>query len=317
VKPRRPAPTSLSLPGLVLALVAAALYLIARSTGAGWDIVILAALVAVLALGAVWPGLTLPTVRARAVAPTDAMVGRPLPVQVELRGRSTALRVRVRLDCDGGSGWTHADSPCRGDVTVLPAHRGVVRAVLVEIHSAGPLGLVGWRKRLRVALDAPIDVAPRPLVSRYLPPSGAQPVVRSDPHTGARGHETTRGVRDYVDGDPIRLVHWPSTARTGSVMVRELEGPEQPRLLLVVDLRGVPSEAEPAASRAAGLAIAALSRGVRVDLATAEADGPVTGPVRTATEVGRRLARATDAAPSPPPTAPGVDVRRVRPGVAP
>ncbi len=48
----------------------------------------------------------------------------------------------------------------------------------------------------------------------------------------------------------------------------------------------------------------------------AEADGPVTGIVRTATEVGRRLARATDGAPSPPPTAPGVDVRRVRPGVA-
>ena len=317
MKPRRPAPSSLSLPGLVLALLAAALYLIARSTGAGWDIVILAALVGVFVLGAIWPGLTLPTVRARVAASTDAMVGRPLPVQVQLRGRSTALRVRVRLDRDGGSGWTHADAPCRGDVTVVPAHRGVVRAVFVEIHSAGPLGLVAWRKRLRVTLDAPVDVAPKPMITRYVPPSGAQPVVRADPHTGARGHETTRGVRDYVDGDPIRLVHWPSTARTGSVMVRELEGPEQPRLLLVVDLRGAPSEAELAASCAAGLAIAALGSGVRVDLATAEADGPVTGIVRTATEVGRRLARATDAAPSPPPTAPGVDVRRVRPGVAP
>jgi uncharacterized protein (DUF58 family) len=123
-------------------------------------------------------------------------------------------------------------------------------------------------------------------------------------------------VRDYVDGDPIRLVHWPSTARTGSVMVRELEGPEQPRLLVVVDLRGAASEAELAASRAAGLAIAAIQAGVRVDLATAEADGPVTGIVRTPTEVGRRLARATDGAPTPPPTAPGVDVRRIRPGVA-
>jgi uncharacterized protein (DUF58 family) len=315
VKPRRPAPTSLSLPGLVLALVAAALYLIARSTGAGWDIVILSGLVAVLVLGALWPGVTLPTVRARVAAPTDAMVGRPLPMHVELRGRSTALKVRIRFDRDGGSAWTHADAPCRGDVTAVPAHRGVVSSVLVEIESAGPLGLVRWRKRRRVALDAPIDVAPKPLVARYVPPSGAQPVVTADPHAGARGQETTRGVRDYVDGDPIRLVHWPSTARTGSVMVRELEGPEQPRLLLVVDLRGAPHEAELAASRAAGLALAALQRGVRVDVATAEADGPVTGVVRTATEVGRRLARATDSAPMPPPTAPGVDVRRVRPGV--
>jgi uncharacterized protein (DUF58 family) len=98
-------------------------------------------------------------------------------------------------------------------------------------------------------------------------------------------------------------------------MVRELEGPEQPRLLLVVDLRGEQPETELAASRAAGLAIAALQSGVRVDVATAEDHGPVTGAVRTPTEIGRRLARATDRAPTPPPAAPGVDVRRIRPGV--
>jgi uncharacterized protein (DUF58 family) len=236
-------------------------------------------------------------------------------VHVELRGRSTALRVRVRFDRDGGSEWTHSDAPCRGEVVAIPAHRGVVDAVFVEIHGAGPLGLVGWRKRLRVALDAPIEVAPKPMVVQYAPPSGAQPVVRAEPHTGARGHETTRGVREYVDGDPIRLVHWPSTARSGSVMVRELEGPEQPRLVLVVDLRGGAQEAELAASRAAGLAIAALRGGVRVDVATCEARGPVTGAVRTATEVGRRLARAVGGAPTTPPAGPGVDVRRVRPGV--
>ena len=317
VNRRLPAPSSLSLPGIVLALVAAALYLIARSTGAGWDVVILSGLVSVLVLGAIWPGLTLPTVRARVTAPADAMVGRPLLVQVDLRGRSSALRMRVRFDRDGGSDWIHADAPGRGDLMVAPAHRGVVDTVMVEVHSAGPLGLVGWRKRLRVALDTAVDVAPRPMVTRYAPASGAQPVVRADPHAGARGQETTRGVRDYVDGDPIRLVHWPSTARTGTVMVRELEGPEQPRLLIVVDLRGARSEAEFAASRASGLAIAALGSGVRVDLATAEAHGPVTGPVRTASEVGRRLARAVSAAPTPPPTAPGVDVRRIRPGVQP
>ena len=78
-------------------------------------------------------------------------------------------------------------------------------------------------------------------------------------------------MREYVDGDPIRLVHWPSTARTGAVMVRELEGPQRPRLVVVVDLRGAESEAEIAASRASGLALAALAAGTLVDLATVEA----------------------------------------------
>ena len=61
-------------------------------------------------------------------------------------------------------------------------------------------------------------------------------------------------------------------------MVRELEGPELPRLVIVVDLRGAADDAEIAASRASGLAIAALGGGVRVELATVENEGPVNGP---------------------------------------
>lgn len=310
-----PVPATVSGPGVVLGCVSIALYVIARSTGAGWDIVILSTLVAVLVIAAIWPGLVLFGVRVRAEAPSDAMVGRALPVSIELRGHARGLRVRTLT---GPSAWYRADAPSHGAATVVPIQRGVFPGIVVEVRSASPLGLVRWRRRFRVPLARPLEVAPRPLTVRYEPRQGSDREAQTRPRSSSTGQEDTRGVREYVDGDPIRLVHWPATARTGMVMVRELEGPQRPRLLIVVDLRGQISNADPdvevAASRAAGLAIAALADGTLVDLATVEAEGTRHGAVRSPLEVGRRLARAVPATPAPGPVPPGAEVRYVRVG---
>lgn len=114
--------------------------------------------------------------------------------------------------------------------------------------------------------------------------------------TATGGDDTTRGVREYVDGDPIRSVHWPATARTGTIMIRELEGPRRPQVVIVADLRG--PDPEGVASRAAGMADDALRQGARVHLATAEVGGPHLGEVPTALHVGRRLARAVVGGPA-------------------
>jgi uncharacterized protein (DUF58 family) len=314
VRSRLPAPASLSRPGIVLAAVAGALYVIARSTGAGWDIVILCAISAILVIGAIWPGLALLGVGASARTPQDATVGRSLPVTIELTGRARGLRVRVSTDPASTSDWSRADAPCTGETTLVPTVRGVFSGLLVEVRSSSPLGLVAWRRRIRVQAVRPLEVAPRPLAVRYEPVRGADHEANARPRASSSGHEETRGVREYVDGDPIRLVHWPATARTGTVMVRELEGPQRPRLLVVVDLRGHEPDAETAASRAAGLALAALASGTRVDLATVEPGGARNGPVQSPLEIGRRLARAVPGAPSSGPVAPGVEVRHVRAG---
>jgi uncharacterized protein (DUF58 family) len=314
VRSRLPAPASLSRPGIVLAAVAGALYVIARSTGAGWDIVILCAMVAVLLIGAVWPGIALIGVRATARTPQDATVGRPLPVDIEITGRARGLRVRVSTDPETTSDWARADAPCTGATTVLPSRRGVFSGLTVEVRSSSPLGLVAWRRKIRIVTERPLVVAPRPLVVHYEPLRGADHEANSRPRASSSGHEETRGVREYVDGDPIRLVHWPATARTGTVMVRELEGPQRPRLIVVVDLRGYGPDVETAASRAAGLALAALAHGTRVDLATVEAGGPRTGPVQSPLEIGRRLARAVPGVPATGPVGAGVEVRHVRTG---
>ena len=44
-----------------------------------------------------------------------------------------------------------------------------------------------------------------------------------------------RGVRAYRPGDPLRDVHWRTTARRGEPMVREYDAAPSPELLLVVE----------------------------------------------------------------------------------
>jgi len=155
-------------------------------------------------------------------------------------------------------------------------------------------------------------VGPAPLDTSSVPLAAADAGGGAAALRAGSGPDLVRGVRDYVPGDPRRLVSWSATARHGRLMVKELEDdPVTPRLTVVVDLRGDPPAAEVAASRAAGLAMAALRDGAEVVLATAEASGPRLAVVSSAVQVGRRLARAT--ADGPPATpGPGGPVHVVR-----
>jgi uncharacterized protein (DUF58 family) len=45
-------------------------------------------------------------------------------------------------------------------------------------------------------------------------------------------------VRDYRPDDPLRLIHWPTTARRGEMQVRVLEPATSLHVSLVIDVRG-------------------------------------------------------------------------------
>ena len=54
--------------------------------------------------------------------------------------------------------------------------------------------------------------------------------------TGAQG-EDFYALREYVQGDDLRKVHWPSSAKRGKVMIRQEETPWHTRATIVVDDR--------------------------------------------------------------------------------
>ena len=297
----------------VLVVLAGAFFMISRTTGSGWMVVLVCGILAVLAAAAVLPAIGLARVDISVRAPRDATVGRAARLEVSVR-RGRGLRLRV---VDPPGEWLSADAPAQGEVLVRPARRGVFGHVEVDIATAAPLGLFWWGRRLRVALAEPVEVGPRPVELPFTTAIRAAVTGTDASLRGRVGQESVRSVRAYVPGDAVRLVHWPATARWGELMVKELETSDAPRLVIVVDLRGPEVAAEMAASRAAGLAGAALQARLTVSMLTAERTGPVAGEVAGGADAGRRLARAVAGTPAEGPMPAGAAVVRVTAGDGP
>jgi uncharacterized protein (DUF58 family) len=253
---------------------------------------------AVLAVGIVWPFVSLRSIAVDVSGPRDATVGDRVTLALKISGRVSRLEVRL-LDPPGE--WRRTVAPGGGELVHVAARRGVFRVVRIEVRSGGPLGVFLRRRTLWVRLPVPVTVGPRPEAVLYHPqalPVGVATAFASRP---ASGGDSVRAVRPYSPGDAARLVHWPTTARTGELAVRELEPPAVMGVAIIADLRGPEDAGDRAASRAAGLGRAALRAGAHVLLLTTEPSGPVVAPVGTPRDLGRRLARATTGEPPPAP----------------
>ncbi len=108
-----------------------------------------------------------------------------------------------------------------GEVVEAPARwvfpdRGEARLVSVVVESTFPFGLVRrWRE---LEATAEVLVFPRPepgLAKRRVSGRG---LGRPDRARAGRGGDF-RGLREYVPGDPLRDLHWPTSARAGRPMV--------------------------------------------------------------------------------------------------
>jgi uncharacterized protein (DUF58 family) len=119
-----------------------------------------------------------------------------------------------------------------------------IRAHLRGRHRLGPLG---------VQVQDPFGLANRSAVLEghgdlvVLPPvvsltTGRQPGsgVGSEgeqAHLIALHGEDDITVREFREGDDLRRIHWPSTARTGEIMVRQEDRPAQRRAVILLDPR--------------------------------------------------------------------------------
>jgi len=290
-------PGDLTLTSIVLFTLGA--YGVAAGAATGQEAVVAVGVFAftLFVIGIVWPILALARVDVSAIAPTDATVGDAVELRVTITGRASRLDIRA-LDPPGV--WSRTSAPASGRLAHTAARRGVFRSVRVQLRTSVPLGVFVRTRTVRVRLDAPILVAPRPSVATArLQPIPDERLATGSPMLVRGSGDTVRAVRPYAPGDPARLVHWPTSARRGEIVVREHEPPPALGVALVVDLRGTVPEV--AASTAAGIGTATLAAGGVVWLGTFEDGEPVGEMVADARALGRRLARA---AVGPPPTAP-------------
>jgi uncharacterized protein (DUF58 family) len=258
---------------VVLGLLAAAFFGISRTSGAGWATVLVAGVIGTCAASFVLPAFILARPRLTIAPAVEGTVGSSLDLVVAGRDGIVA---------DVASLATGEFALNDGVLRTVPQRRGVFTSARVNLRSSAPLGLVEWRRSITVTFPESVEIGPAPLASVVPPPQ----------QRFEAGDELLRGVRPYEPGDSVKMVHWPATARTGSLAVRQYDAPAQPELVILVDLNGDEDAAEALAGRAAGLAGEVLAGGATVMLATCEVTGPRTERVSTRSEVNRRLARA-------------------------
>jgi uncharacterized protein (DUF58 family) len=282
---------------------------VAHSSGSGWVQAVGALLAAVLVIG-----LLAPIIPARSAgltctaSPSDGQAGRPVPVTMEASG---PIRIRPRQPVGPVA---RAAGPFRGPRTVevefVPARRGVIGEVAVEVASCAPFGLLWWGREIRVPLPRPLHVAPR-LGQPGPLPSLPESSIGDAPLRFPSGAGEPRGVRPYRPGDTRRSIHWPATSHVGALMVREKERQTDDPVVVDLTLPPDPVAAEAESERVMAALAQILVRGRPVVLGTVEADGHVVRVVRDQIDLGRRLARAVGSpsagspsagSPGPPPT---------------
>ena len=160
--------------------------------------------------------------------------------------------------------------------TVRSHSRGVHRIGPLGIRVRDPFGLT--LRSAAVSGDAEVVVLPR-----VLPLPGARSLGSgigsegSVPHMVALHGEDDQTVREYRDGDDLRRIHWPATARTGELMVRQEDRPAKRRAVVILDSRrsghggtGRSSSLEWCVTMAASVTAHVVDAGYAVHLVTAD-----------------------------------------------
>jgi uncharacterized protein (DUF58 family) len=166
--------------------------------------------------------------------------GEDVPVVVELQASGTVMPAAATLSERVGRLGEHRSTLRRSGRRLsvryvlghVPRGRYVFEDVRLEL--ADPFGL----ERAVVPLPAPgaLLVYPRLVQlgslfseSGSASHDGRRLLLRR--HTGFEVH----GVREYEQGESLRRVHWPSTARRGQLMVKELEDAPRDEVAVVLD----------------------------------------------------------------------------------
>jgi uncharacterized protein (DUF58 family) len=215
----------------------------------------------------------------RVLHPSRVHVGTPSRVELSVRnlrsGRTPVLRLR-----DPVSGTRGADllvpplSTAERTVTAyrLPTdRRGLVRVGPLDVVVNDPFGLVQVATRgapeVQLTVLPHIDtIPPMPYTSAHDPQAG----VRQLNALGRTGEEFY-ALRPYAVGDDLRRIHWPSSARTDELLVRQNELPWQGRTTVLLDVRAAAHQGESielAVSAAASVVTATARRQDLVRLVT-------------------------------------------------
>ncbi len=221
--------------GWVLIGLTLCFWVAATNTMAGWLYVLSGVGAALLLLSAAMPMRALKGLEIRRSPLSPVHVGEALSVVINLHNRTS--QTKGLLICSdpvpkalGNVSEVAVEAIAPHETytwsyPLEPERRGRYRWSAVALRTGAPLGLF-WSRRVYL-VPAEVLVYPRVLPLVRCPildevgPSARQ--LQRVPLSQAGSEGLTRSLRPYRMGDPMRIVHWRSSARFNALRVRELE----------------------------------------------------------------------------------------------
>ncbi|WP_067821782.1 DUF58 domain-containing protein [Actinomadura kijaniata] len=280
----------------------------------------LAGLVAV-AVALVW---TLPRPKLevrREIAPVRVARGEPAVGVLHVTNAGRGIRSGLSARDAAGATTVAVDVPRlrpggRRTVTYrLPTdRRGRIPVGPLRLVRADPLQLA--RRVREYGTPRTLLVRPRTVDLSLLPSGRAHHLDGPTSDRSPAGTTTFHALREYVVGDEMRHVHWKSSARTGTLMVRQLVDASLPTTTVVLETRPDawrdPDDFELAVDAAASVAVAAARANFPVRVLTGS--GPVADTRGGPDDVEELLDRLTGVTLAESPNTVVDAARRVRAG---
>lgn len=264
------------------ALVAAIVLLIAGLIWNYEELVAATVAISVALLAALWIARRpLRTTVQRRVSNLRVARGDPIRMIQRVRNdtRYRASGATLFDRCDGEEVSAEFDQIAPDDVVdvtlAIPTkRRGLHRLGPLEVRRLDPFRLAVGAWRDHRDETSPVTVTVHPKVYDLIGPEGTMRVTENEATVRRAATDPLSGfvsMREYVPGDDPRLIHWPTTARTGHLMVRENIEVRRPEFTVVLDTAagvGTADDFEEMVDVAASLAVHALATGLDVVVRT-------------------------------------------------
>ncbi|MFF4237454.1 DUF58 domain-containing protein [Actinomadura geliboluensis] len=212
----------------------------------------------------------------REIAPAKVARGEPAVGVLHVTNRGRGVRGLSAQDAAGSAEVAVAIPRLRagGGRTVtyrLPtARRGEITVGPLRLVRADPLRLA--RRVREYGEPRVLLVRPRTVPLPVLPSGRAHHLEGPTSDRSPAGTATFHALREYMAGDEMRHIHWKSSARTGTLMVRRLVDASLPTTTVVLETRSAawpePDDFELAVDAAASVAAGAAAAGFPVRILT-------------------------------------------------
>lgn len=231
--------------------------------------------------GHLWAGRNLRHLTFTRTTPECVFASRPFPLTLTIAKKSRCLDAFAVEFQDSVAGavehglhvdWLPAGHTASREIQSRIALRGTHHRARASFESMFPLGL--WKSRVAMESDLELMVFPRPAPHKLLEDAEILTWLEQDA-TDSRLTDLDgdfHGLREFQPRDRMKLIHWPTSARSRNLVVRQFDRRRPGRVTLIFhsirpDAKPQPGKAfESSMELLCGMLLSFRERGTPVDM---------------------------------------------------